>query len=331
MNKKPVIMAPMGNVLNLDSGFKDKLLCDGPTFSLGLICVISCSFCYVGAQLARHPIVIKAKEDGFAPEDIVVRRTKAIQSLHDALLTPKGKRRFSDPNDRRVIYSSPLVDVAANTELARETIEACLLILEHTNWEIRLLSKSALLPMIAAAIPIEHKARMIFGVSTGTLDDKLAAAFEQGAALVSRRIASIRLLQDDGWRTFGMVCPSLPRKGHDYTEFARAMADALSIERMEHVWAEAINVRGESMVRTREALKAAGFPEEAAMVETVSADKGEWETYARKTFEAHVAAVAKGKLRFLQYVTPESIGWWSGRVSDGAVLLGKLAHGSVSL
>ena len=81
------------------------------------------------------------------------------------------------------------------------------------------------------------------------------------------------------------------------------------------------------MVRTREALKAARFPSEAAMIEAVAADKGEWETYARKTFEAHVRVAAKGKLRFLQYVTPDTLAWWSSRASDGAVLLGKLAHG----
>src|SRR5436190_17847327 len=55
-------------------------------------------------------------------------------------------------------------------DLVRETIEACKLILELTHWQIRLLSKSNLLPIIARELPRD---RIIYGVSTGTLDDKL--------------------------------------------------------------------------------------------------------------------------------------------------------------
>ena len=327
MNRKPVIFAPQGNILNMESGFKEKELCDGPTFSASISCAFSCSFCFVGPQLARHPVLIEAKRNGLAHEDVVVRRTNAIQSLKDALLTTKGTPRFSDPNDRRVIYSSPLADVAGNMELVRETIEACLLILELTSWQIRLLSKSNLLPYVAAGIPPQHKSRMIFGVSTGTLNDSLARAFEEGTPLVSRRIDSIHELQDDGWRTFGMVCPSLPMSGNDYREFATEMAITLRVDRMEKYWAEAINVRGESMTRTRDALSAAGFKAVAGLVETISADRPSWEAYARSTFEAHAAVIPAEKLRFLQYVTAETAPWWAVQIPRGAVLLGKAAHG----
>jgi len=82
-----------------------------------------------------------------------------------------------------VIYASPLVDVAANMDLARETVEICKVILELTNWEIRLLSKSNLLPKIAESLT-GYRSRMIYGVSTGNLDDPLAAAYEQGTPKV---------------------------------------------------------------------------------------------------------------------------------------------------
>ena len=126
-----------------------------------------------------------------------------------------------------MIYASPLVDVAANMDLVRETIEACKLILENTNWQIRLLSKSNLLPKIAQAIAeldpipkwsddfskfgfppgkiVTAKERMIFGVSTGTFNDGLAKVFEQGCPLPSKRLESLYWLQDHGFRTFGMI------------------------------------------------------------------------------------------------------------------------------
>jgi DNA repair photolyase len=222
-----------------------------------------------------------------------------------------------------VIYASPLVDVAANMDLVRETIEICRTILELTGWHIRLLSKSNLLPKVAEALA-DFRDRMIFGVSTGTLDDELARAYEQGAPKVSKRIESLRWLQENGFRTFGMICPSLPlRDAADYRDFAENCAKELRTERCEHVWAEVINVRGESMVRTCAALREAGFSEEANRLERVSTDKVAWEDYARQTFEAHAKIYKNqpGKLRFLQYVNKASRPYWEARETDGAVLL----------
>lgn len=71
-------------------------------------------------------------------------------------------------------------------------------------------------------IPERHHQRLIFGFSTGTLDDRVAKAFEAGTALVSKRLESLHWLQDRGLRTFGMICPSLP-----YDRFSREICDAI--------------------------------------------------------------------------------------------------------
>jgi acyl-CoA synthetase (AMP-forming)/AMP-acid ligase II len=55
------------------------------------------------------------------------------------------KQKFSDKHDNRVVYSSTLVDVAANMELLRETAEWVNFILDNTFWQIRLLSKGNLI------------------------------------------------------------------------------------------------------------------------------------------------------------------------------------------
>lgn len=331
MGNKPVFTVPVKTVLTLHSGFEEKLLCEGPTFSLGDACVYSCSFCYVEAilkKLDRVRLLLEAH--GFKHEDVVIRREHPLKTLHKQLVHASGIPRYRDPTDRRVIYSSPLVDVAANMTLVRETIDACALILKHTHWQIRLLSKSNLLPKIAQGLgnAYEAKERIIYGVSTGTLDDRIAAAFEKDTPLVSKRLQSLHWLQNEGFRTFGMICPSLPQMGDDYKSFARDMAAAIRAEKCEHVWAEVINVRGESMTRTTRALVAAGFHEEATKLTLVSLDAKAWEIYNRATFEAHAEVYNEfvGKLRYLVYVNPKNIDYWRTQVSRGAVLLGAAAH-----
>lgn len=325
MNKKPVLTVPAKGVINFKSGFVHKLLCDGPTFSTGTGCAYSCGFCYVPDMMR------KAKQSpGHKHEDVVIRREGALDVMRSQLC-PRGKPKFLDDlSDRRVIYSSPLVDVAANMELVKETVEACKLILELTNWQIRLLSKSNLLPLVAQGLRPHPRffyeedapgspGRVMFGVSTGTLDDKLAAAFEQGTPKVSKRIQSLHWLQDNGFRTYGMICPSLPQK--DYRNFAWQMRYALRIEKCEHVWAEVINVRGDSMVRTCAGLRAGGFEWEANELERVAEDKAAWEQYSRDTFEAHTHFVPPHQLRFLQYVNNSNRAYWESQKERGAVLL----------
>jgi len=324
MNGKPVHQVPAKSVLNLDSGFKHKLLCDGPTFSAGSACAYSCAFCYVPDLMRKNPHMRGIDQKH---EEIVIRRDGAVEAMRAQLLDRRGRSRFPDPEDRRVIYASPLVDVAANLALVDETIELCRLILGFTHWQIRLLSKSTLLPRIAQAFDDHNsRERVIYGVSTGTLNDGIARAIEAGTPLVSKRLQSLHWLQDNGYRTFGMICPSLPQE--DYGVFARDMATAIRADRCEHVWAEVINARGESFLRTYSALADATYQTEAEAFRTISQDKSEWEKYARDTFLAHASIYAgqlgpdrTPKLRFLQYVTKDTEPWWKERIAQGAILL----------
>jgi DNA repair photolyase len=325
-NGKPVFQIPPGNVINLESAFGHKLLCDGPTFTLGLLCHFSCSFCYVEPLLSRHPAIIRIrKEYGLQAQDIAVEKHDPLPILKKQLVTAKGERRFPDPNDRRVIFSSPLVDCAANMLTAPGTVAACRLILAHTNWQIRLLSKSALLKLVAEQL-VEFKSRIIYGFSTGTFDDKLAVSFEQHTSSPTARLRSLHWLQDNGFRTFAMVCPSLPQR--DYDQFAALAAAKVRAHLCEDYWAEVLNVRGQSLKRTHEALIKGGFKEDAERLLNVSGPKhrAAWEEYARQTFLAHAAVIPPEKLKFMQYVNPQSVGWWRGQQNRGAVLLGKHAE-----
>lgn len=320
MNGKTVFTREAKTVINFESNFSHKLLCDGPTFSAGDACVYSCAFCYVPDLVRKLRAIPQFDHVKGKHEDIVIRRGRAGEIARQQLTDRYGAPKFKDPNDRRVIYSSPLVDVAGNMELVRETIEICRTILELTNWQIRLLSKSNLLPKVAEDLSgPDYKPRVIYGVSTGTLHDGLAKAFEAGTPLVSKRIQSLHWLQDNGFRTYGMVCPSLPVP--DYRKFAREAAAAIRADRCEHVWAEVINLRGESFTRTCKALDEAGFQWERERLLEASINKDVWEEYARETFNAHTAVLPKGKLRFLQYVTPATKAWWQSQKGKGAIIL----------
>jgi len=320
MGGKPVFSVPSKSILNFSSRFGSKLLCtdikgNGTTFSSGTACVYSCAFCYVPAVglMSKQKDLYSTVQGKH--EDIVIRRENAVEVVHNQLDRLSSAKR----NDGRIIYASHLVDVAANMILARETIEICKEILSFTNWHIRLLSKSNLLPVVAKGLPEDEKGRMIYGVSTGTLDDNLAKAFERGTPLVSKRIESLHWLQDNGYRTFGMICPSLPQT--NYQKFAEEMRDTIRYELCEHVWAEVLNARGESFTRTFEALKSGGFDDIAEQFEAVSSDNAAWETYARNTFLAHTNCCEPEKLRFLQYVTKKTRQWWEERKILGAVVL----------
>jgi len=333
MNKKPVIYRDAKTVLNVDNlEFSEKLLCNGIIFNLGDACAYSCSFCYVASsQRYLAPPLIKAynKATGESRhfEDVVIRRKNAVELMRGQLLKRDGTRRYFDDLDHRVAYSSTTVDVAANMELLQETADACNLILDNTGWQIRLLSKSNLLHKLVAnkMIPERHHRRLIFGFSTGTLDDRVAKAFEAGTALVSKRLESLRWLQDNGFRTFGMICPSLPQE--DYNQFSREICAAIRVDKCEHIWAEAINVRGASLPKTLEALRKAGLNMEAERLEAVSGPgRGEaWEEYSRKTFLAHSRNIPVDKFRYLEYIDESSADWWADQRKNGAVLLGATA------
>jgi DNA repair photolyase len=334
MNGKPVFLRHADTVLTVESEeFREKLLCDGLIVNLGDACGFTCTYCYVESAAFKFVCSILTAYNrnhgtnlGF--QDVVIRRANAIGILRSQLLNEDGTSRYPDPADTRVVFTSTLVDPAANMPLLRETAEACILIFELTHWQIRILSKSVLMARLIEdeLIPQKYHDRLILGFSIGTLDDKVATVIEVGASPVRLRLAALHRLQDRGIRTFGMICPSLPQA--DYDAFSMEICEAIRIERCEHVWAEVLNVRGESRQKTLDALQGAGLADEAERFKSVFFGDGaaaNWEKYARRTFEAHTRNVPAEKLRFLQYLKEDSVNWWKGRRADGAVLIGDVA------
>jgi DNA repair photolyase len=332
---KPVLMSN-SRILNLDSGSQHKHLCDGPTFSAGTACAFSCEYCYVEAIVGAKPFVASLL-GGHKFEDVVIRRANALENLRKELRTAAGRLKYkvgeyevARASGRPIVcYGSPLVDIAASNELATETAQMVHVLLDDTDWDVRLLSKSPLIKLIAQSLTAEQKSRVIFGLSTGSLDDELARAIEPTCPSPSRRFEALRWLQGEGYRTFAMLCPILPQPLEAFIEKA---TEAIRPEKCEHVWAEVLNVRGESMSRTLTALQRNSLHKAADDLRAISGEgkKAAWEQYARKTFLALAQAIPKQnagpRLRFLQYVTRQTEGWWRERVNEGAVPLGRSAN-----
>jgi DNA repair photolyase len=240
---------------------------------------------------------------------------------------------------RQVIFASAFVDVAATRELALETVEMCDLVLKLSDFQIRLLSKSPLLyevvaRQLAGRNP-QAKARVIFGLSTGTFDDEVARAIEPDAPSPSRRLEALKALQAESFRTFGMICPILPQA--DPGSFARRALKLLHAERCELIWAEPVNPRTKRNSRGKEnsfldtlsalrSLVERGHADRqlAERFEEVVSDKAAWNSYCRETFKAFAEAAPRGKLRWMQYPsTDKEIRWWLSRRKEGALVLGR--------
>ena len=97
--------------------------------------------------------------------------------------------------------------------------------------------------------------------------------------------------------------------------------------RDELVWAEALNSRGDSNLKTIDALRHAGFAAEATLLEDATRSQHAWEfEYNRPLFAALAAACSPGKLRYLVYPGDADRDFWLSQRRRGAVVLGKDAN-----
>lgn len=319
-NGKPHFTTPTKQVLSFSDEFRAKLLSSGPILNLGFACAFRCAFCYVESLMGRHSVVLRIrKQTGLNFKNFSLTRANPLPVLESELLYRDQSPRYTEPG---IVFTSSLIDPCANTEILQTTLQACLLILKHTPWEIRVLTKSALITSLAQGLAA-HKDRVLFGLSTGTLDDRVARQVEAGASSPTARIMALEWLHQNGFQTFGMICPILPQA--DYDRCADQVRTRILPLVSENVWGEVINARGESFDETIAALGAAGATNSQAAMQNVHNHKPAWEQYARRTFEALAAVVPVEKYRFLQYVQPGHTNWWRQQTSRGAVLLGKNA------
>jgi DNA repair photolyase len=318
---KRVLFVPSNTTINVNSAFNDKGgLSTVGVANCGNACVISCTYCSSGPVMHRNPQSKVLEVLGVNHEDVVIRRLDAVETARRQLTNPDGSPRYRTAGDNRIVEIASLVESLPNKELAEETFRLVNLILALTNWRIRILTKSALLREFARRFTEAERQRLLLGFSIGIPDDDVARVVEKGATLPSTRFKIHRELLDEGFTMYGMSCPVLPVP--DFRALAERIADEIQPDRLERVWCEVINRRGDSFIRTIAALRAAGLDDQAHRLAEMNRSEILWELeYNRRAFLGFREVMPAGKLAFLSYTTPSSESWWSQYATDGAVLL----------
>lgn len=184
------------------------------------------------------------------------------------------------------------------------TREALDLILQRTQFRIRILTKNAVIGTAKWCDYFrEHPDRFVVGLSTGTTDDAWAKKVELFTAVPSRRLQSLRRVQDAGVPTYGMLCPVFP----DMLQGDRLekLIDDIRPELVEHLWAEPYNDR-QNWMKVRD-----GFLPSSDTYRWMNAafggkdDDVQWSAYATELYvRLRNKACREGwlhKLRYLLY------------------------------
>lgn len=220
-------------------------------------------------------------------------RTLMVSQLTDPLFEPASQRGF--------------------------TLRALSLILDKTKFRLRMLTKNE-----AAGrgewlrFFVDHRDRVVVGLSIGSLDDGWAAKMEGGTSHPTLRVRAVRALQEAGVPTFTMACPVFPQVAHD-REALRALFAAVRPELGETVWVEPANNRAsadaEREVYDPSTRWRAWYDRVYPPMVNGRRAKGataEWSAYATTLYEQTVAMAREGgwldRLIYLLYeqdITPD--------------------------
>ena len=279
-------------------GFQKKQLADFAC-NIGDICHFGCTFCYVPAMVTKQKGVQDILKEGYGWDEISHYRTK-----ENLVKCVERDLKKIEPGDKRTVIFCTTCDPCATEGHADITISAIRLIMKSSDLQVRVLSKSTLILEIAKELD-DYRERIMYGLSTGTIRPEISDCIEGNASPILERIKTLEFLQNTGYRTYGMLCPILPSE----MPHLRKLVEAINPNQCEYIWVEALNVRGKSLVKTRDHLKQCGLDEDAISLEKMMGNKSGWRDYAKDLFlkarEELKEHGASEKLRYLQYVTRE--------------------------
>lgn len=285
-------------------GFKKKRLA-AYSVNIGNVCEFGCAYCYVPDMPFQHQSVKNLLHQGYEIGGFSNYRES------DDLLSAVTKdiKKFK-PGDTSTVFFCTTCDPCATLEHVEMTTAAAKVILDNSDLQIRVLSKSANIQMVAKSLSA-YKARVAYGLSTGTCCPEVSRAIETNASPILERVNVLHWLQDNGYRTFGMICPVLPsEKG-----MAVKLLDQVRPELCEDIWVEAINDKGSSLTNTHDALCLAGLDWHAYAIRKVMENKVAWRNYSAELFLAFRKELKKRNLskmlHFLQYVSKDDLNFFA--------------------
>lgn len=239
-------------------GFQKKHLAD---FKLDLmaLCGFGCTYCssnegnylrinrerfadLTEQQLGERLYPSKAPDLTMLWPDVLTKLEAQVRQ-HEKTARGRGKPPWG--TDQTLVFSM-LTDGFSPVLVGNGTTEKALrLVLDHTGFRIRVLTKNAVVGREKwIRFFSEHPGRFVVGLSCGTLDRGWAVNVEMGTSNPYARLAALRALQDAGVPTFGMMCPVFPDMlRNDGDPAIEALIDRMRPELCETMWAEPFNDR----------------------------------------------------------------------------------------
>jgi len=338
MKNKIVVVPSLKELIVRSPGFAKKQL---STWKLDLLalCGFGCGYCssihgnYL--RINRSRFVAMTEEQvghGLLPSE-----DPALTFVYPDIIEKLEKQlQRNDPTwgTGETIVVSMLTDPFSPPVLSDgTTMKALQLLLEHTGFRIRILTKST-----AVASPEflllyrEHQGRFVIGLSIGGTDDSWARKIELGTSTPSARLRALETLQAQGIPTFGMLCPIFPDVLVDRA--LEELVRRINPDIVEHVWAEPYNDR-QNWKGVR-----ASYPKGSATHDWFTRvfeqkEKALWSRYATEIYTRLRDEARRGgwihKLRFLLYegdITPNDAQQFAGL--EGVLLQCKPGDGGLS-
>lgn len=247
MKNKFVIVNSTKKLIHPAPGFEKKLLA---TYHLELaaLCGFGCTYC---SSNDGYFLRVRRKEFSAATRDQLGREVLPKDDPSLMLVWPDVCDQLErELRTHRAGYGrgetlvlSMLTDAFSpwlvKQGITRKVVD---LLIEHTEFRIRILTKNAIVgsPEWVTRFA-KHADRFVVGLSTGTLDDDWSRRVEIGTSLPSARLAALAKLQEAGVPTYGMLCPVFPDMLHE--DKLDRLLDMVRPDLTEHLWAEPFNDR----------------------------------------------------------------------------------------
>jgi len=283
--------------------FQKKLLADH-TVNIGNACSLGCSYCYVPDMTFKHKSLKNIENKGYT-----LRQISNYRNHSNVVSTVTRDLKKNNLKENETVFFCSTCDPCASAANVKTTIAAAKLILQGSKSQIRVLSKSD--RIIDVALVLSHyKDRVIYGLSTGTCLDEISNSIEGNASPIKERVAALHWLQNNGYRTYGMICPVLPsEKGR-----VKELLDQVRPENCEAVWVEAINDKGTSLTNTLTALQHSDLDFHAYAIKAIMQSKDQWRQYTQELYLGFRRELRKQnmmhKLHYLQYTTKADINFF---------------------
>jgi DNA repair photolyase len=263
----------------------------------GTKCGHDCLYCSTGSLVRMHRSFRTAGESPFGFGYAIVDPDTPERVARDA----------RQLRSRGLVQLCTIVDAwapeAQKHQLGRHCLEA---ILSQPGWAVRALTKNAAVEEDYGLME-KHRDRVLLSLSlTGTArQERQLAVIERHASPVSERIAALQEAHRRGLRTYGMLCPLLPGIADDRGT-VRELLELCCRCGAEEIFVEPVNARGSGLRLMEEALREAGFDDEATAVGLVR-NRRAWSAYCTnllRTVQQEMGHLGiLDKLRFLLYPT----------------------------